>query len=384
MVLVALSTVVGLVIVVATVLSAVRTVVVPRAAQSRLSRRVFRSVRWLFDLRAKAATTYEQRDRIMALYGPLSLLALPLVWIGLVLFGYTLLFWAVGERPLVTAFTVSGSSLLTLGFAKPGSWAGVALAFSEATLGITVLALLLVTYLPSMYAAFARREQAVALLAARAGSPPSGVEMLSRYARIQGLDELDPVWREWEAWFADLQESHTSLPAVAFFRSPVAEHSWVTAAGALLDAAALYASTVDVPAVLPGEIRVPAAEICIRAGYLALRHLATSFRIDYDPDPAPDDPISITREEYDEACAALAAAGVPLCPDRERTWRAFAGWRVNYDTVLLALAALTMAPYAPWSSDRSLFIRPRKLRRRRAPRARRGSSSLRRCSSTTR
>jgi hypothetical protein len=34
-------------------------------------------------------------------------------------------------------------------------------------------------------------------------------------------------------------------------------------------------------------------------------------------------------------------------------WRGFAGWRVNYDTVLLALAALTMAPEAPWSSDHS-------------------------------
>jgi hypothetical protein len=31
----------------------------------------------------------------------------------------------------------------------------------------------------------------------------------------------------------------------------------------------------------------------------------------------------------------------------------FAGWRVNYDTVLLALCALTMAPDAPWSSDRA-------------------------------
>jgi hypothetical protein len=42
-----------------------------------------------------------------------------------------------------------------------------------------------------------------------------------------------------------------------------------------------------------------------------------------------------------------AEAGVPLKADLEQAWRDFAGWRVNYDRVLLALAALTMAPHAP-------------------------------------
>jgi hypothetical protein len=49
----------------------------------------------------------------------------------------------------------------------------------------------------------------------------------------------------------------------------------------------------------------------------------------------------------------LASAGLPVRPDRERAWRDFSGWRVNYDRVLLALCSLVMAPNAPWSSDRS-------------------------------
>ena len=57
--------------------------------------------------------------------------------------------------------------------------------------------------------------------------------------------------------------------------------------------------------------------------------------------------------EFTEVYDRLEAAGVPLKPDREQAWRDFAGWRVNYDTVLLTLAGLVMAPYAPWSSDRS-------------------------------
>jgi hypothetical protein len=96
------------------------------------------------------------------------------------------------------------------------------------------------------------------------------------------------------------------------------------------------------------------AQITIRAGYLALRRIADYFGITYDPDPRPDDTISIDRSEFDAAYEELASNGVPVRPDRERCWDAFRGWRVNYDSVLIALAGLTMAPYAMWSSDRSL------------------------------
>jgi len=48
----------------------------------------------------------------------------------------------------------------------------------------------------------------------------------------------------------------------------------------------------------------------------------------------------------------LRDAGVPLRSELEKAWRDFVGWRVNYDAVLLELAAITIAPYAPLSSDR--------------------------------
>jgi hypothetical protein len=356
-----LAAVVGASVVGATLLSAVRTVVLPRATPVLITRAVFGGTRMLFDLRAKRARTFETRDRIMSMYAPITLLLLPLVWIAATLAGFTLLFWAAGQRPLSDAFITSGSSLLTLGYERPDGLVAIALSFVEAGLGIAVLALLLVTYLPSMYAAFSRREQAVAMLEARAGSPPSGVEMLIRMARIDGLDELDPVWEEWERWFADLGESHTSLPALAFFRSPEPTQSWITSAGAMLDTAALYVATVDLPSIAPPghekEIRAPQAEVCIRSGYLALRRIAAFFRIPFDADPRPDGAISIRREEFDDACERMRAAGVPLRADLDRGWRDFAGWRVNYDAALVGLAQLTMAPYAPWSSDRSLLIR---------------------------
>ncbi|MGH2520419.1 MAG: hypothetical protein ACRDF8_11480, partial [Chloroflexota bacterium] len=154
-------------------------------------------------------------------------------------------------------------------------------------------------------------------------------------------------WEQWEVWFANIEESHTSLSALSFFRSPRPERSWVTAAGAVLDAAALHLSTVDVP-------RDAAAALCIRAGFIALRRIADFFDIAYDANPRPDDDISVERDEFDDACDRLAEAGIALRPDRDQAWHDFVGWRVNYDVVLVGLAGLTRAPQAPWSSDRSL------------------------------
>ena len=45
----------------------------------------------------------------------------------------------------------------------------------------------------------------------------------------------------------DVEESHTSLPALVYFRSPQPERSWITAAGCVLDTAALVDSTLDRP-----------------------------------------------------------------------------------------------------------------------------------------
>lgn len=363
---------VGSLVVLGTLLSAVRTVVVPRPESVRLTRSVFAVLRWVFNALARLREGYAWTDRVMARYAPIALLTLPLVWLGGMFVGFTLLMWSVGERPFVRALDVSGSSLLTLGFTKPDTAAGVALAFIGAGLTIAIVVLLLVTYLPSMYAAFAERERFVSLLESRAGSPPSGVEFVERLARIRGLDRLTPIWQAWEDWFARVQESHTTQPALVFFRSQQPDHSWITAAGALLDAASLYvacvehgvAGTEDATFDVVGlhgrrsqQVRQPDAELCIRAGYLCLRHVAAFYHIPFDPDPAPDDPVAVTREEFDEAWERFDDAGVPLVEDRNDAWRAFAGWRVNYDTVLLELANLVAAPEAPWVSDRSPVLR---------------------------
>lgn len=334
----------GLAVVGFTIASAVRTTVLPRAYPVRLGRVVFLSVRFVLTLRAGHSAPYERRDRIMALYGPISLLLLLIAWITLILTGFALMFWGLGGLTPAEAFRISGSSVTTLGTRQAPDLIRSSLSYLEATFGLILLALL-ITYLPSIYGAFSRRERLVTALEVRAGSPPSGTEMIWRFGVLQRVEKLTETWERWEDWFVEVEESHSSFPALVTFRSSQPDHSWVTAAGAVLDGAALLLSSVDIP-------RDIQAEIMIRSGYLALRRIGSFFQIPFDPDPNPDDPISVRREEYEAARERFAEAGLPLKPDRDQGWRDFAGWRVNYDAVLLGLASLTMAPEAPWSSDR--------------------------------
>jgi hypothetical protein len=336
---------IGVAIVTFVLLSAIRSFVLPRSAPDKLGRFTFLSTRFLFNLRLRKVHTYQARDRIMALFAPISLVALPAVWLTGILAGYMCMFWAAQNISLINIFKISGSSLFTLGYATLDDLPDTVLIFTEAAIGLFLIALL-IAYLPTMYAAFSKREAAVTLLEVRAGSPPSAVVMFKRYQRIHGLDKLGTIWTTWEAWFAELEESHTSLGPMAFFRSPQPHRSWVTAAGAVLDAAALANSTLDIP-------HDPQADLCIRAGFLALRYICDFFGIKYDHEPKSTDPISIQRDEFDAAYDELAADGIPLKPDREQAWRDYSGWRVNYDIPLLSLAGLTMAPVAPWSSDRA-------------------------------
>ncbi len=340
----------GMVVVISTLFSALSTFVLPRSARSRLNRILFGLLRHIFEKLMSFVKTFEQKDAIFAYYAPIGLMLLVPTWYVLMTVGYAAMYWSLGVGDLYTDLRLSGSSLLTLGFATSENILVNLLVFSEATLGLILVALL-IAYLPTMYSAFSRREEFVNLLEVRAGDPPSSVEMLLRFNRIHGLERLAEYWSSWEVWFADLEESHTTLPALVFFRSPRGNQSWITAAGTILDCAALTLSALDVP-------YTPTAALCIRAGFLSLRRISDYFDIPYPDDPRfPATPISISRGEFEAVLAQLHEAGLPLKADREQAWQDFAGWRVNYDHTLLALCSLVMAPPAFWASDRAPGIK---------------------------
>lgn len=342
-----LAFVVGLVGAGLTFSSAIRTVVVPRAESLLLHRIVFTWLRKLFVAVAGRSGNWDDRDRILAYYAPFGLVTLAVSWIALTTAAFALMFWGIGTDSWRDAFRISGSSVTTLGFASTGTdWPGTTLSVIEAVVGLILIALL-ISFLPTMYGLFSAREQTVSYMAVRAGTPPFGVDLLARLHRIGEPDGRSDIWIRFEAWFNELGETHTSFMALPFFRSPTPARSWVTTGGAVLDAAALRLSAID-------GVADPRCALCLRAGYTALRDIALAYGFQVPLDPAADEPVSISRGEFDDAFDRLADVGIPLVADREQAWRDFSGWRVNYDVALITLASFVDAPFAPWSSDRSL------------------------------
>ena len=286
-----------------------------------------------------AVDAVRAEGRILGAYAPLGLIATLATWLALVLAGFTLIFWGRprgGAPPSSLRIVPVHPGLHPPG--RPGEHGADLRGGSD-----RVVPPRAASRISSIDAAFSRRRSGSRR--SRSAAPPSAREMIWRFWRLGRLPEIHEVWAEWERWFVDVEESHTSHPTLAFFRSSHPDHSWITAAGAVLDGAALTLSSVDIP-------RDVKAEFCIRSGYLCLRAIADYFQIVHEPNPRPDDPISIGRDEWNAVIEDLEQAGVPLKPDRDQAWRDFAGWRVNYDRVLIS-----SRPHG--GADGPVVLRPR-------------------------
>ena len=138
-----------------------------------------------------------------------------------------------------------------------------------------------IAYLPALYNAFAARETEVTLLDARRGAPAWGPEILARHYWLDTMDELPPLYLDWERWAAAVSESHANYPALIWFRSPVSRRSWLVGLVAMMDSAALY------HAVSPDQTPQQ-ARLCLSMGIRCLRSMARALQIPFDADPLPD------------------------------------------------------------------------------------------------
>ncbi|OLC65342.1 MAG: hypothetical protein AUH76_02875 [Candidatus Rokubacteria bacterium 13_1_40CM_4_67_11] len=338
----------GLVIVFAVLNDVFQSVVVPRPSPwgvFRLTRLVIRgSWRVWRNLGLRAGP--ERRERMLGTFAPRVLIGLLLVWIlGLVL-GFGLMLYALRTQThpplenLLMAMYYAGTSLLTIGYGDIVAQSALArlVSITAAVAGLGLIALA-ISFIFSLYASFQRREVLVVTLDARAGAPPSGVSMLEAAAKFGMKDDLARIFLEWEKWAAEVLDSHMAYPLLAYFRSSHDNESWISALGAVLDAATIALTTVvDIP-------RGPAS-MMYAMGRHTVEDLGRYFHIPQDHMPG------VERYEFDEARQRLAKAGYTLlAPDD--SWAAFVRLRSEYAGPLNDMAKWFAAPPTQWIGDRS-------------------------------
>ena len=143
-----------------------------------------------------------------------------------------------GARGATAGTSKAETGVVILGHgSRDAAGAAEFLAVAEAGLGFGFLAVI-IGYLPVLYQAFSAREQTIALLDARAGSPPTAGEFFKRILPGDGVDDVGRFFDEWERWCADLLDSHLSFPVLGFYRSQHDNQSWLSALAFILDASA--------------------------------------------------------------------------------------------------------------------------------------------------
>ena len=364
----------GSLLVAAVLVSALRTVVLPQGDLTGITRFVFAVANRLF---TSMGSRRVMPRRLSGLYAPAALVSLPFAWCMLIAVGFAFIFWGLDVGSFNDAWVVSGSSLFTLGFARPDGTGLVWITFVEATIGLGVVALL-ISFLPTLYTAYSAREQGVGMLVPLTGTPASATQLLWRLHAAQALAGSG-TWNSTSAWFVAMEQSHIAFPALCQFPPQQEDRSWVATAGTVLDAAAIVLSIAETDQGRPVAAAVDAGGergqlggvlLVLAHGNSAIVGVARAAGLAVDDPPALIDlvvgsdsdpgPISVERREYDEALEFLAQAGVIGAVDAERGWPRFVRIRASYDTALRGLAGLTHAPPAPWTTDRALIVgRPR-------------------------
>jgi ion channel len=338
------ATISGIIVILAVLLDAFETVVLPRRV-----RRQFRITVWFYRntwIPWRKITSLikspGRRENFLGYFGPLSLLFLLALWACGLIFGFALLQYGAGEHVMLgnepvtfgRVIYLSGSTFFTLGYGDitPTSAIARALAVLEAGMGFGFLGTV-IGYLPTIYSSFSRREIEISLLDARAGSPPTAAELLIRFGKCPQLEE---IFRDWERWAAELLESHISYPPLSFFRSQHNNQSWLGALTMILDASALVAAGID-------GIRDEQAKLTFAVARHAMVDLAQLVNAGYDP-LAPN---RLDEEQLTKLRQQLLDHDLPL-RDAADSREKLTHLRSLYEPYAIAMARNLFITLPPW------------------------------------
>jgi hypothetical protein len=342
----------GLVIIAVVLLDAFETVVLPRRVtrQFKLTAWFYRRTWIPWKKIAGRIRTPARQQSFLGYFGPLSLILLLEFWAASLILGFALLQYGIGgheqlgNEPTTFGRIVyhSGETFFTLGYGDivPTSTLARALSVLEAGMGFAFLGVV-IGYLPVVYASFSRREIQISMLDARAGSPPTAVELLVRLAGTSenpAIDQivLDEVLRDWERWAGELLESGISYPVLSFFRSQHSNQSWLGALMTMLDVTSLVMTGIE--GIHPGQARLTFA----MARHAAV-DLAQVVNARYDPQAAE----RLTDADFNALRETLAAAGLKLRSTEEARQK-LARLRSMYEPYVHSTARNLMVALPAW------------------------------------
>jgi len=347
------ATIIGLIVLVVILWDVFETIILPR----RVTRR-FRIVRMFYRYTwipwsgvARAIRRGSRRESFLSYFGPLSLLALFVVWALGLIFAFALLHFGAGSAinsPIApmghpgfrTDLYMSGTTFFTLGLGDvtPRSELARVITVMEAGIGFGFLAVV-ISYLPVLYGAFSRREVNISLLDARAGSPPTASELLQRHTQPQSVAALEQYFHDWETWAAELMESHLSYPVLCYFRSQHNNQSWLAALTTILDASALLISYGQ------GSLRWQA-----KLTFAISRHAVVDLAQVLNCPPKRTDGARLPPGELQKLHAVLISAKLSDCcsEDREESERRLGDLRRMYEPYVAALSERLLMPVGAW------------------------------------
>jgi len=325
------------------------TIILPRRVTRRVRlARLFYRYTWIpWRAVAKRIRPGKRREAHLSIYGPLSLLLLFVFWAVGLIFGFALLHWAHGpaqgsfreSTSFWTYLYMSGTTFFTLGLGDVTPHTRIArlITVLESGTGIGFLAIV-ISYLPVLYGAFSRREVNISLLDARAGSPPTAAELVRRHVRGQNLEALGQFLRDWEAWSAELMESHLSFPVLCYFRSQHDNQSWLAALTAVLDTCALLISCAE------GALQWQ-SQLTFAISRHALVDLAQVMQIP-PKQPASD---RLSDDDFCQLRALLAPSRVPVC-GATGAGQKLRDLRQMYEPYINGFSERLLMPYPAWKA----------------------------------
>lgn len=347
-----LTLIAGIACLVLALLDAFQTVILPRRATGRFRiTRIFYIVTWSpWSWFSSKVKNERKRETMLSFYGPLSLVVLIVIWAGALVIGFALVFYGLGSPfadplgrtvGLRSDLYVSGTTLFTLGLGDvvPRQYVIRDLVILEAGMGLGFVAMV-IGYFPVLYGAFSRREVSISLLDARAGSPPTAVELLRRHSFDGGNAALVLLLEEWERWSAELLESHISYPLLCYFRSQHTHQSWLSALTAILDTCALLISGVQ-------EQPARQAQLTFAMARHALVDLAQVFSLA----PLKDMPDRLADKKFQLVYDQMCQSGVRLCRDAHSSVR-LRQMRQLYEGYAESLSRYLCMPLPPWVAER--------------------------------